>query len=140
MENVSSKDLDGLFQAIADPFQFPHLPIQNGKPAYPTDYDPTIVIAVLIEFASSGLWQNHLCHSNFTSFEEMVSTSDGKRITLGCMIRMETETLLEFLCTAMKSTVAIRCFEELQCSNTVEIVIMWAWIVGVVNLVDHNGW
>ena len=139
MENVSSKDLNGLAQAVADPFQFPHLPIQDGKPVYPTDYDPMRVIAVLIEFASSGLWQNCLCHSNFTSFKEMVSTSDGKRITLSCMIRMATETLPEFLCMAMKITVAFRCFEELQCSNMVEIVIMWAWIVGVVNPVDHNG-
>ena len=56
MENVSSKDLNGLAQAVADPFQFPHLPVQDGKPVYPTDYDPMRVIAVLIEFASSGLY------------------------------------------------------------------------------------
>ena len=140
MENVPSEDLDGLVRAVADPFRFPHSPPQDGKPAYQTDYNPTMVIAVLIEFASWGLWRNHLRRSNFTSFEEMVSTLDGKRIALGCMIKMATETLPEFLCTATKITTAIRRFEELRCSNTVEVVIMWAWTVGVVNPVDHDGW
>jgi len=140
MENVPSKDLDGLVRAVADPFRFPRLPLQDGKPAYPADYDPTMVIAVLIEFAPLGLWRNHLRRSNFTSFEKMVSTSDDKRIALGCMIGMATKTLPEFLCTATKITAAIRRFEELQCSNTVEVVIMWAWTVGVVNPVDHDGW
>ena len=140
MEDIPTMDLERLVQAVGDPFQFPGLPPQDGKPVDPPNYDPMRATAVLIKFASSDLWRNHLRRSNFTSFEEMVSTWDGKKTALKCMINMETDTPSEFLRTAAKISTAIRRLEELQCSNAVEVVIMWAWTVGVVNPVDHDGW
>ena len=135
MENVRSKGLEKFVQAVGDPFQFLDLPPQDGKPVHPPEYHPTAATAVLIEFASSDLWRNHLRHSNFTSFEEMVSTRDGKRAALRGM-----GLLPEFLRTGQKTTMAIRRLEELQCLNTAEVVIMWAWSVDAVNPVDHDGW
>jgi hypothetical protein len=82
MENIPSKDLEGLVQAVGDPFQFPDLPLQDGEPVDPPFYEPTMATTVLIEFASSDLWRDYLRRSNFTSFEEMVSTWDGKRTAL----------------------------------------------------------
>ena len=140
MENVPSKDLERLVQAVDDPFQFPDLPLQYGEPMNPPYCDPMTVAAVLIEFASSDLWRSHLQRSNFTSFEEMVSTWDGKRTALKCMSGIVARFLPEFLSTAAKITVAVKRLEELQCSNTVEVVIMWAWTVGAVNPVDHDWW
>jgi len=140
MEDIPTMDLERLVQAVGDPFQFPGLPPQDGKPVDPPNYDPMRATAVLIKFASSDLWRNHLRRSNFTSFEEMVSTWDGKKTALKCMIKMETETPSEFLRTAAKISMAIRRLEELQCSNAVEVVIMWAWTVGVVKPVDHGSW
>jgi len=78
-----------------------------------------------------------LRRSNFTSFEEIVSTRDGKRTALRYMLNMANKALLR---TAANIATAIRRFEELQCSNTAEVVIMWAWTLGVVNPVDHDGW
>ena len=140
MENVPTEDLDKFIQAVEDPFQFPDLPLQDIEPVYPPDYEPIRAMAILIEFASSDLWQNHLRRSNFTSFEEMVSTCDGKRTALRCMLKMAIHTWPEFLCVATKVVMAIRRLEELQCPNTVEVVIMWAWTVGALDPEDHNGW
>jgi len=47
---------------------------------------------------------------------------------------------LEFLNAPAKITMAARRLEELQCLNTAEVVIMWAWTAGVINPVDHDGW
>ena len=140
MENVPNKDLERLVQAVDDPFQFPDLPLQDGKPIDPPDYNPMEAMAVLIEFASSDLWRNHLRRSNFTSFEETVSTKGGKGTALARMLKVTTDFLPGFLSTATEIAMAIRRLEELQCLNTVEVVIMWAWTVGVVNPVDHDGW
>ena len=140
MENIPSKDLERLVQAVDDPFQFPDLPLRDGEPVHPADYDPMMATAVLIEFASSVLWRNHLRSSNFTSCEEVLSSWDGKRAALRCMLDMAIRVWPEFLCTAAKITMAIRRLEELQCLNTAEVVIMWAWILGVVNPVDHDAW
>ena len=138
MEKVPSEDLDQFIQAVGDPFQFPDLPLQDGKPVDLPYDDPMKVMAALIEFALSDLWRNHLRRSNFTSFEEMVSTWDGKRTALKCII--EARLLLVPLSTAPKIAAVIRRLEELRCSNTVEVVIMWAWTVGTMNPVDHDGW
>jgi len=141
MEKVPTRDLERLVQAVGDPFQFPDLPLQDGKPVDPTGYDPMMATAVLIEFASSNLWQDHLRRSNFTSFEEAVSTKDGKRTALESMLDTASRRpSSEFLSTAAKISVAIQRLEELQCLNTVEVVITWAWTVGVVNPVDHDAW
>ena len=140
VEGIPSEDLDKLVQAVDDPFQFPNLPLRDGKPVHPPDYDPMMATAVLIEFASSDLWRNNLRRSNFASCEEILSTWDGKKTALRCMLDMAIRSWPEFLCTAAKITMAIGRLEELQCLNTAEVVIMWAWILGVVNPVDHNAW
>ena len=139
MEDIPSKDLEGLVQAVGDPFQSPDLPLWDGEPVHLPDYDPTRATAVLIAFASSDLWRNHLRRSNFTSFEEFASTLDGKKAAFRSMLRVEME-MRSHPCTATEITVAIRRLEELQCSNTVEVVIMLAWTAGVVNPVDRDGW
>ena len=141
MEEIPSKDLIMLVQAVDDPFGFPNLPLWDGKPVHPPDYDPMMVTAVLIEFASSDLWRNHLRRSNFASYEDTLSTWDGKETALRCMLYMVlSRHLPQLLSTATKIAVAIKRLEELQCSNTVEVLIMWAWTVGVVSPVDHDGW
>ena len=137
MENVPSKDLNELIQAVGDPFQSPDFPLQGGKPMGRLYYDPMRVAVVLIKFASLDLWQNHLQPSNFTSLEEIVSTWDGKRDALTSMAFCKPP---EGLFTATGIVMAVRRLEELQCSNTAEVVIMWAWTIGIVNLVDHDGW
>ena len=125
MESIPSEDLNKLVQAVDDPFHFPDLPFQDGKPVSPPHYDPTFATAVLIGFALSDLWRNHLRPSNFITFEEVVSTRDGKRTALGSMLGMTT-LFPEFLWTGSRIAMAIGCLEELQCSNTAEVVIMWA--------------
>jgi len=135
MENIPGKDLNKLVQAVGDPFQFPNLPKPDGEPGPSVHYDPMMVMTVLIEFASSDLWRNHLRRSNFTSFEEMVSTEDGKRTALGTVW-----FLPELIYTAAGIAAAIKRLEELQCLNTVEVVIMRAWAVGAVDPADHDGW
>jgi hypothetical protein len=140
MENIPSNNLGKLLQAVGDPFQFPDLLLQDGKPVGPAIYKPMMATVVLIEFASSDLWRSHLCRPNFTSCEEVVSTMEGKRTAMESMFDVARDLWPDFLCTAAKITTAIRRLEELQCLNTVEVVIMWAWTVGAVNLVDHDDW
>ena len=60
MENVPSEDFNKLVQAVGDPFQSPDFPLQDGKPTDLPYYDPKLVAAVLIGFASSDLWRNRL--------------------------------------------------------------------------------
>jgi len=140
MENIPSEDLNKLVQAVDDPFQFQNLPLRDGKPVHPPDYDPMIATAVLIEFASSDLWRNHLRRSNFASCEVILSTWDGRKTALKRMLDVVVFSWPEFLSTAAKITMAIGRLEELHCSNTVEVVIMWAWTIGVVSPVDHDSW
>jgi len=139
IEKVPSKDLGKLLQAIGDPFQFPDL-LQDGKPVGPAVYKPMMATVVLIEFASSDLWRDHLRRPNFASCEEVVSTREGKRTALESMFDVARDLWPDFLCTPAKITMAIRRLEELQCLNTVEVVIMWAWTTGAVNLVDRDDW
>jgi hypothetical protein len=141
MENVPDQDLDNLLQAVGDPFQFtPHIPLQDGQPMFTADYKPMMAAVVLIEFASSGLWRDHLRRSNFASCEEIVSTEEGKRTALKRMLEVATRSWFEFLHTPLKITTAIRRLEELQCLNTAEVVITWAWTIGVVDPMDHDSW
>jgi len=137
MENVPNEDLNKLVQAVGDPFQSLDLPLQDGKPMDLPYYNPMMVAAVLIGFASSDLWRNHLQRSNFTSLEEIVSTWDGKKAALEYMTYHEPPESL-FIATGI--AMAIRRLEELQFPNTAEVLIMWAWTVGVVDPVDRDGW
>ena len=140
MKDVPSKVLNNLLQAVDDPFRFSDLPLPNGKPLASFGYQPMIAVVVLIKFASSDLWRNHLRRSNFASCEEAVSTREGKSSAFGCMLAMERNMWPELLCTATKIEMAIRCLEELQCFNPAEVVIMWARAVGVVGPVGHDYW
>ena len=137
MKDVLSKDLDKLLQAVGDPFHFSDRALQDGKPA---NYKPTMAVVVLIEFASSDLLRNHLRRSNFTSYEETLSTAEGRRTALISMFDTATHSCPEFLCTPAKVNTAIKRLEELQCLNTAEAVILWAWTAGVMDLADHDGW
>ena len=141
MNKVLNKNLDKLLRAVGDPFQStPGLPLQDGKPEEAADDEPMMATVVLIELASSNLWQNHLSRSNFASCEKVVSTREGKRTALRCMLDTATRTWSQYLCTPTKITAAIRRLEELQCLNIAEVVILWAWTVGVPDTGDHNTW
>jgi len=136
LDNIPHEDLSRLLQAVGDPFQF----TLNGEPVVTTDYKPMKSAVVLIEFASSNLWRNHLRRSNFTSCEDILSTEEGRKTALNDMLNMAIYTWPTFLHTPAKIIAAIRRLEELQCPNIAEVVIMWAWIVGVVNPVDGDAW
>ena len=140
MEIVSNKNRGDLLQAVGDPFQFPELPPQYGKPGGAADYKPMMAMVALIEFASSDLWRNHLSHSNFNSFEKIVSTEEGRRAALGCMLSKATHTSSAFLRAPIKIISAIKRLEELQCLNTIEVAILWAWTTGAANKADHDAW
>jgi len=137
MENVPSEGLNKLVQAVGDPFRSPGLPLQDGEPVDRSYCSPTMVATVLIGFASSDLWRDRLRRSNFTSLEETVSTWDGKRTVLQLMAE---DALPESLFAATGIVMAVRRLEELQCPNTAEVLLMWAWIIGVVDPVDRDGW
>ena len=140
MENVLNKDLSNLLQAVGDPFQFLDLPPLDGQHVITVDYEPMMAVVVLIEFSSSDLYLNHLRRSNFTSCETILSAEEGRRTALKCMLDTATHSRPEFLRTPANIIVAIGCLEELQCLNTAEAVILWAWTPGVVNAVDHDDW
>ena len=137
METASDENLSKLLRAVGDPFKYPGLPLQYGQSGSTTSYEPMMVAVVLIEFAFSDLWRDRLNRSNFDSCEEILSTEEGRRSVLRCMA---THTLPEFLRTPAKITAAIRGLEELQCLNTAEVVILWAWTTEVVDRGDHGGW
>ena len=138
MEDVLYKDLDILLQAIGDPFQSSDTPLPDER-RITHDYEPMMAMIVLIEFASSDLWRNHLHHSNFTSCEAALSTEEGRKTALRCMLNAATRSWTEFFCTPTKIIATIRRLQELRCLNTAEVVILWAWTAGVVNVVDRDG-
>ena len=141
MSHVLNKDLDKLLRAVGDPFQStPDLPLQDGKPWDVADDEPMMAAVVLIELASSGLWRDHLDRSNFASCEKIVSTMEGKRMALRCMLNTATHTWSKYLCMPAEIIAVTRRLEELQCLNTAEVVILWAWTVGVTYAVDHDAW
>ena len=140
IENIQSSDLNELVQAVGDPLQCLDPPLRYEQSVDPTNEDPMMATVVLMEFASSNLWQNHLRHSNFTSCEEIVSTEGGRRAALSCMFRTGTRSWPDFLHTPPKVIAAIRRLEELQCLNTAEVIIMWAWTVCVIDPADRIGW
>ena len=86
---------------------------------------PMMVAVVLIELESSDLWRDLLNRSNFDSCEEVLSTEEGRRAVLRCMLDKATHTWPAFLHTPAKTTAAIGGLEVLQCLNTTEVVILW---------------
>jgi len=141
IENVPGQDLDNLLQAVGDPFQFiSGSPLQDEQPAFAIGYEPTRMAVILIVLASLDSWRVHLHHSNFTSCEERVSTEEGKRTALKWMLDVATLPSLEFLHKPAGIIAATKRLEELQCLNTAEVVIMWAWTTGVIDPADHDAW
>jgi len=139
VEKIQSKDLNELLRAVGDPFQLPVLS-QDGLPVVSTCYKPMMIAIVLIEFASSDLWREHLHHSNFTSCEEVLSTEDGKMAALKCMLDSVTRSWSTLLRRPAKMIMALRRLEDLHCSNTAEVIILLAWTTGVVDPMDHGAW
>jgi len=140
MQIVSDEDLGKFLQVVGDPFQYtPDLPLQDGNPAGPADYDPMNAAVVLIKFASSDLWRKHLRPSNFTSCEDIVSREEGR-----AAFRKVLDTLVGewsgLSRRPTKITTAIERLKELQCLNTVEVVITWAQDRGIGSPEDHEGW
>ena len=142
METVSGRRLDKLLQAVGDPFHFPpeSSPDQGGELEKTVRYEPMGAVAVLIEFASSELWKSHLHPSNFTSCEDVLSTDEGRGSALNAMFLTALYGWPEFLCTPTKIVTAIRRLEALGCLNTAQVVITWAWITGMVDEMDQDGW
>ena len=141
VESIPDKSLDRLLQAVGDPFQFPQVPNPGGVGReWNPNYKPINFMVILVEFASLDLWRNHLRRSNFTSCEEILSTEEGRRTAIRCMLHTVQFVWQSFLHTPAKIIAAIRRLEELQCLNTAEVVIMWAWTVGIVDAADHDGW
>ena len=137
---VSNKDRAKLLQAVDDPFQsVPDTPLRDEEP-FANKYEPMKVAIVLIEFASLGLWRDHLRHSNFASCEEVTSTVEGKKPASDYMRLVGDWTWPQFLCSPTKIIAAIERLEELQCPNTAEVVYIWAWTSGVVDAVDREAW
>ena len=130
MTGVLHGDLENLLQAVGDPFQFvPDL--FQGQATDTANYDPMMAVVVLVEFASSDLWRNHLQRSNFTSCEENVSTEEGRGAALRCMPDTAAQARPESLRTSSNVIAAIRRLEELQCPSTARVVAMWAQKVGL---------
>ena len=140
VENIHRKDLNELLRAVGDPSQFPDLPPQDGRPVVTTGYEPMTIVIVLIEFASSDLWRDHLHHSNFASCEEIMATDDGKMAALKCMFNSVTCSWWKLLRTPTKMIAALKRLEDLQCLNTAEVIILLAWTAGVVDPMDHGAW
>ena len=141
MEGIQNKDRARLLQAVGDPFQsIPVPPPQDEQYMVTNEDEPMKVAVILIEFASSGLWRDHLCRSNFTSCEEIVSTNEGKKSALGYMLGDTIGSWPQFLRTPTKILAAIERLERLQCFNIAEVVVMWAWTVGIVDTADHDSW
>ena len=127
MENVPGAKLRNLLQAIDNPFEFtPDPPLHDKQPLDGVDYDPIAAAVVLMEFASSDLWKNHLQQLNFMSCENFVSTDEGRKAALKCMTATAAHTWWKFLDTRSKVDAAMRCLEVLQCPNTAQVINEWA--------------
>ena len=135
MESISSEDRASLLQAVGDPFQD-----TEEEHAIEHKYNPMSVAIILIEFASSDLWRNHLRHSNFVTCEEVTSTETGRQSVYEYML-LRTE-LWPFLHTPMKIISAIERLEVLQCPNTLGAVFASVWGFAAFDRpsVDLDGW
>ena len=142
MVDVTAEDLKSLLQAVCDPFLFTRdiSLLDRRAGTFKPDYNPADAAVLLIEFASSELWQNHLHSSNFTTCEKFLSTEEGKRTVIKHMLKSPLPPHLKPLCKVTKVVATVRRLEELQCLNTAQVVIMWAWTVGVFDAEDHDGW
>ena len=130
-----------LLNSLGDPFH-PSADLASDTEHLPTvqiEREPTDTAILLIGFASSDLWGGHLRNSHFSSCE-IFSTGWGKRLAIDCMSFKQTYFVGEFLDTPMKLIAAIKCLRDLQCWNTAEVVILYAWTSGALDPVDHDAW
>jgi hypothetical protein len=133
-EGFSDIERARLLEAVGDPFQFtPDLPPQDGQPTTATDYEPMRSAVLLIKFASSDLWQDHLRPSNFTSCEEMISTEEGRDLAFEYLDELEMGDRIGL-------DLAIGRLEALECRNTVEAITLWAWTNGIMKAAGDNTW
>ena len=140
-EAFSSVERARLLEAVGDPFEFtPDLPPQEGQPRVTTDYDPISSVALLIQLAGSDLWRDHLRSSNFASCEEVASTEEGRALVFRCMFEWSTSIETEPLDSVTKLVSAFRRLDELECWNTAEVILLWAWTDGLVDATDHGAW
>lgn len=122
----SNMDRARLLDAIGDPFQFiPDLPPQDERSTARASYDPMQTAIILIEFASSKLWRDHLHSSNFTSCEKIISMEEGRDHAFKCMIQRRAGVRTGPLNSLGKLLLAVRRLEELECWNTADMVILW---------------
>ena len=157
MENIPAGNFKNLLQAAGDPFlaDFDTPPLIWHPPIPGSDPRPIRAAVILITLASSNLWRNYLHPSNFTTCEEFLSTREGKSIVITDMINATQKSLsgsrwffsdLEHLqesrsyWTATMVAAAVGRLEELQCLNAAEVVIMWAWTFGVLDVEDRDAW
>ena len=141
MATILNESLDSLVQAVGDPFECPDLPLHYKQPGEAGNYEPMMIVVILIEFASSTVWRNHLHRSNFISCEKLLDTENGRRNALSCMMKTAADRLWKkFLDTPVKICAAVERLEELECLKTAEAVILWAWTTGVVKEGDCQGW
>ena len=156
MGNIPARNLENLLQAVGDPFLANlDTPSPRWQPLLPgSDPRPIRAVVILITLASSDLWRNHLHPSNFTTCEEFLSTREGKSIAITDMVRAVEYLLrppgtasdlglrqeLRPDWTAAMAIAAVGRLEELQCLNTAEVVIMWAWTSGVLDVEDRDAW
>jgi len=139
MEAIPHKNLNQLLRAVDDPFKFSlELPLYDGKALGTVNYEPITTAVILIELASSELWREHLHRSNFNSCEEVIVTEAAKKVAIRSMFIFAADSWPEFLRTPEKIIAAINRLKDLRCPGAVELVIMWAWTVGVVDPVDHD--
>ena len=157
MENIPAGNLKNLLQAVGDPFvaNLDTPPLGCQPLLLGSDPRPIRTAVILITLASSNLWRNHLHPSNFTTCEEFLSTREGKSIAITDMIDATRTSLSgskwsfsdlghlqesRSYWTAAMVAAAVGRLEELQCLNTAEVVIMWAWTFGVLDVEDRDAW
>lgn len=134
-ESISNEDCARLLRAVGDPFQSaPDIPLQYEQQWLVDEHNSTRAIVILIGFASSDPWCNHLHYSNFISWEEGTSTVDEK---ISAFTYWQD---VAFLRRPTMIIAAIERFEEIQCLNTAEAMLVWAWTFGIVDAVDHDAW
>ena len=141
MESVSSVDRAGLLHAVGDPFQStPDITLRDDQYVFEDKYKPMNGAALLIEFASSDLWRDHLHHSNFVSCEEALSTEQGRESAFTHLKHLAERW--PFLSTPAKIISAIECLEALRCPNTVEVVLAFIWASRGMDqpYIDLDGW
>lgn len=142
MEKFSNTDRAKLLEALGDPFHFSATLHSDTEysPTVQVMYEPMDTAILLIEFASSDLWRDHLRPLNFSSCEEMVSTAWGRHLASNCMLNKKTCFRGEPLDTPARLVAAIRCLVDLQCWNIAEVVILYAWTSDIMDPVNHGGW